>query len=375
MDEILLKERLVELTRDLVLIESTDERPEERRRCFQLVRNHLEALPALEISMVEQNGYESMIAMPAGVSTPEVLLCAHLDVVQHPEPDSYRSELRDGRIYGPGTGDMKGQLAILIELMHALHHQYPGIPLGMTITSDEERGGQDGVKYLVETLGLRCSEAIIPDGGSLNRIIIEEKGIIHLELVARGVSAHAARPWLGQNALEILYRDIERIKRHFTQDTPVQVDPDDHSAHWFDTCTPTLIETSNDSPNRIPEYARAVLDIRFVPPRTVDSVLAEIRSKLSDQLEASPIVEAEPTHLAPDGLFVQITEAVTGKPATLERASGGSDGRFFCARGIPVMLSGPRVGNLHGRDEWVDIDSMVAYFKICQTYIPKKCLG
>jgi len=373
MDESILRERLIQLTRDLVLIESTDDRAEERSRCFQLIRNHLDEVPGLEITMLEKKGYQSLLALPKGIERPEVLLCGHLDVVHHPEPESYRSEIKDGRIYGPGAGDMKGQLAILIELMRHLGRERPGLSVGIVVTSDEERGGENGVKYLVEEEGLRCGEAVIPDGGTINEIIVEEKGIIHLKVDAVGKSAHAARPWFGENALEKLAGDLVRIKALFAEQTPVKVDPDNAQTHWFSTCAQTMMSSPNDSPNRIPELASAVMDIRFVPPQTSASILEQIRGVLSAGVSASLIVSAEPTHLAPDMEFLRITESVTGEDASLVRSSGGSDGRFFSNVGIPVLISRPRVGNLHGRNEWIEIDSMISYFRICREYILKKC--
>ena len=373
MDESILRERLIQLTRDLVLIESTDDRAEERSRCFQLIRNHLDEVPGLEITMLEKKAYQSLLALPKGIERPEVLLCGHLDVVHHPEPESYRSEIKDGRIYGPGAGDMKGQLAILIELMRHLGRERPGLSVGIVVTSDEERGGENGVKYLVEEEGLRCGEAVIPDGGTINEIIVEEKGIIHLKVDAVGKSAHAARPWFGENALEKLACDLVRIKALFAEQTPVKVDPDNAQTHWFSTCAQTMMSSPNDSPNRIPELASAVMDIRFVPPQTSASILEQIRGVLSAGVSASLIVSAEPTHLAPDMEFLRITESVTGEDASLVRSSGGSDGRFFSNVGIPVLISRPRVGNLHGRNEWIEIDSMISYFRICREYILKKC--
>ena len=81
---------------------------------------------------------------------------------------------------------------------------------------------------------------------------------------------------------------------------------------------------------------------------------------------------AEPCHLDPDPLFCGITESVTGNPVKLIRAAGASDSRFFRKADIPVNLSRPLVGNLHGEDEWLDIDSMVTYYQICQRYIEQK---
>ncbi len=369
-----LRERLVQLTRDLVLIESTDSRPEERRRCFQLVRNHLEEIPGIVLRKLESRGYESLLVLPEGCSRAEVLFCGHLDVVEHPDPDSYRSRVESGRIIGPGAGDMKGQLAILLELVRHLWNRYPGLPVGLAISSDEERGGQDGVRHIVEDTGICCGVAVIPDGGSLTDLTVEEKGIIHLKLRATGRSAHAARPWLGVNALERLLEAVARVQRTvFDPYWPERIDPDDPATHWFPTCATTAVVTANDSPNRIPEEAEAVLDIRFPPPHTVESILAEIGSCLEPGLEMNPMVCAEPTHLAPDPRFLALTTEVTGEPVRLVRACGGSDARFFCRRQIPVMLSRPRVGSLHARDEWIEIDSMLAYFEICRRYALERC--
>ncbi len=371
-----LRRTLVQLTRDLVLIESTDARPEERQRCFSLVRNHLEELPGIELRSFESGGYDSLLVLPRGVDHPTVLFCAHLDVVEHADSGVYRSEVRDGRIVGPGAGDMKGQLAVLIQLVRHLWRASPALPVGLLITSDEERGGENGVRYLAEEEGLAAEVVIMPDGGSLADITVEEKGILHLRVVAGGSAAHAARPWLGINAMERLIEDLRTVREElFDPLLPDRVDPDDSGTHWFPTCAITRISTPNDSPNRIPDRAEAVLDVRFPPPWSSTALLEEIEARLSLGTAAEVMIAAEPTRLSPDPRFVEITAEVTGLAPRLVRASGGSDARFFSARGIPVILSRPLVGNLHGSEEWIGIDSMLDYFEICRRYVLERCGG
>lgn len=370
--ETALRDRLIRLTRDLIVIESTDSRPEERARCFQLLRNHLDGVPGVDLHRHEYGGYESLVALPEGVDRPEILLCAHLDVVEHPQPESYRSELCDGRIVGAGAGDMKGQLAILLELFRKWHHERPGLSLGLAITSDEEQGGEAGVRCLVEEGGLRCGVAIIPDGGALNRITVEEKGILHVRVVARGHASHAARPWLAENPLERLLHRLPEVLRWFADQRGEQGEIHESDPHWYPTCAVTMMETPNDSVNCVPETATATLDIRFPPPWTVDSMMGQLGESLGEGVAMEKIIGAEPSHLAPDGRFVELIAEVTGKPVEMIRASGASDGRFFAAQGIPVMLSRPEVGNLHGEDEWIDVESMLVYFEICDRYIGEK---
>ena len=160
-----LGDRLTALTRDLALIPSTDARPEERRRCFEFCRNHLDAVEGVAIREFEKNGYTSIVAGPKDQENPDVLFCGHLDVVEHPGRSRYLTKVEDGRIFGPGVGDMKGALIIMLELFRELHRTQPGISLGLAITSDEERGGESGVRYLFDEEKVRCNVAIIPDGG------------------------------------------------------------------------------------------------------------------------------------------------------------------------------------------------------------------
>ncbi len=361
-----LKRDLTALTRDLMLIRSTETHPLERERCFQFIENHLEAIPGVRIDQHESNGFSSLVAMPKEVTVPELLLCGHIDVIEHSDVDRYLGTVKDGRIYGPGSGDMKGADAIMIELFRHFQAARPGVPIGIALTSDEERGGENGVRYLFEEAGLSCKRAIIPDGGSLNRITVEEKGIIHLRIRRIGQPGHAARPWLSDNALQGLIDRLAVLHAHFK---PLQ--PTNPTDTWHPTCTLTMVSTPNETVNRVPGEAEALLDIRFPPPDTVSSVLAKIGELLGPEIELHPVVCAEPTHLAPDPLFCEITEAITGEPTELSRVSGGSDARFICKDGTPVMLSRPLVGNLHAADEWIELDSMVTYFRICESYIQK----
>ncbi len=367
-----LRDRLIQLTRDLVLIESTDAKPEERARCFQFIRNHLESCPGVGLTMHRHDGYESLVALPKDLTRASILFCAHLDVVDHPDDHGYVSTVENGRIVGPGAGDMKGQLAIVMMLLTHLLREHPGLPIGLLITSDEERGGEAGVRYMVEDLGLNCDVAVVPDGGSLTDITVEEKGILHLRIHAEGHSAHAARPWQGDNPMEHLVAGLTRLRAAFDALQPARVDPDDPHTHWFPTCSLTRIHTPNESINRIPEAATAVLDIRFPPPFTSGAMLDLVTGALGSSLRVEPIIRVEPTFLEPDPLFLDITREVTGQTARLVRASAGSDARFFCAQGIPVILSRPRVGNLHGRDEWIEIASMLDYYEICRRYTLSK---
>lgn len=360
-------DRLVTLTRDLIVIPSTESRPGERARCFTLLRNHLESLPGIQIRDYESEGFASMTVMPQGVEKPDILMVAHLDVIEHPHLDAYTSRIADGRIYGSGSGDMKGQAAIMLELFCDLQRRHPGLSIGLAYTSDEERGGENGVRHLFEDVGLRCGLAIVPDGGSIHDVTVAEKGILHVNLSTSGRESHAARPWLATNALTVLMRGMLRVCDHFEALKEPGLDD-----HWYPTCVPTILNTPNQTINCIPGEATGHLDLRFPPPHTRESLLATICELAGPDITIAKVMGAESTHLAPDPLYLEVTEELTGEPVRLVRASGGSDARFIAQFGIPVVLSRPLVGNLHGLDEWIDIESMGLYYRICEEFIRRK---
>ena len=366
MDNESLRDRLVAFTRDLVIIPSTACRLDERQRCYESVRNHIDSIEGIEIREYLSEGYPSLVAMPAGCATPDILLCAHLDVVALPDESDYRSRIVDGRIVGPGAGDMKGQLAILLELFHAFHHQHPGASLGLAVTSDEEIGGVHGLGYLVGEVGLRCGVAIIPDGGAMDEVTIEEKGILHLRVSAKGHAGHGARPWQARNALEMLIDGLSRVREYFN--TQRNNSPD----HWYPTCSVNVTHVDNDTVNRIPPKAEAMIDIRFPPPDTMDSMFAKVQRLIGEDLKVDIIMGGQPTHLAPDKIYLDVVQQLTGKRVAMIRESGGSDARFLCHYGIPVIMARPDVGDLHAEDEWIDIDSMVTFYRVCERYLERR---
>jgi succinyl-diaminopimelate desuccinylase len=361
-----LTDRLVSLTRDLILIPSTDSAPQERARAFTFFENHLEPLPDIRLQRHQSGGYESLVVLPSGPPHAETLMIGHLDVIEHPDLDLYRSHIDNGRLYGPGAGDMKGALAIMLKLFTDLHRAHPGIALGMVITSDEERGGEHGVGYLVRETGLRAAHGIVPDGGSIHDVTVEEKGIAHLRLSTRGQAAHAARPWLAENAATRLVEGLAKLREHFP------VPPDTGDEHWQPSCSVTTLHTPNRTLNCIPDVAEATLDVRFPPPETSTGILTRLREILGPGIAIETLVTAEPTVLNPDPLWFEITEELTGTPARRVRASGGSDARFLCQAGIQTIVARPKVGNLHAPDEWIDIASMADFYHIARRYLTRR---
>jgi succinyl-diaminopimelate desuccinylase len=360
-----LRAGLIDFTRSLVQVPSSAAHPSAIERALELLRARLNPVEGVLIDEHRCEGVPSLVVRPAAVERPSILLVGHIDVVDHGTRRHYRSRVRDGRIYGPGAGDMKGAVAIMVTLFGDLLSRHPEVSLGLAITADEELGSQHGTRYLMDQ-GLTCDLAILPDGGSIDTVVVAEKGLLHVEVVWRGASTHGAYPWTGNNPVDGMLGDLARMRDRFAALAS------DRPDHWYPTATVTTLESESKSVNRVPEFARAGVDVRFTPPWTVATMLREVQSCLSPGAELSLPNTTECTRMEIDADYRNITEQVLGAPLQEMRTPGASDARFFSALGIPAILARPVVGNVHRVDEWVDIDSMLQFHQILNTFIHRR---
>jgi len=193
------EKHILELLKDLIIIPSTASNPDGLLHAVRLIQNHIENIDGVRIEAHESRDRPSFVARPDHDGPLRILLVGHVDVVES-DPEGFQPRMEGGRLYGRGAGDMKGQVALMTELFCELLGRYPGLPIGLMITADEESGGRHGVGYLINEIGYRADVAIIPDSGSLNEIVTMEKGILAGRLTCRGTAGHSARPWESDNA-------------------------------------------------------------------------------------------------------------------------------------------------------------------------------
>jgi succinyl-diaminopimelate desuccinylase len=136
---------------------------------------------------------------------PVIALNAHGDVVPPGEGwsrDPYGAEVADGWMYGRGVAVSKSDFATYAFALRAL--EASGAALGGTVelhlTYDEEAGGEIGPKWLLDQRISRPDYAI--GAGFAYAVVNAHNGCLHLEVVVRGRSAHAAMPFTGIDALE-----------------------------------------------------------------------------------------------------------------------------------------------------------------------------
>jgi len=342
---------LISRLAELIAIRSTADRPADLRRALELVI--AEAGPGFAVRRFESNGKPSALLTAPGATELKVILNAHLDVV--PAPDDQFVPSRDGdRLHGRGAHDMKAAALVLTAVFGTLAAD---LPIGLQLVTDEEVGGADGTGHQLAQ-GVRAGFVVIGEQSAL-RVVTESKGICQARLTATGHAAHAAYPWLGENALLRLTAAIDRLLTRY----PVPA-----AEEWVTTVNVARIATPNQAYNQIPAAAEALLDIRYPPtdPDFAGRTPAEIATHLHEVTGVEATVEAlgPPHHADPDGpgvLALRKAIRATGHPAALIRKHGAADGRYYHARGIDAVIFGPTGDGQHGPGEYVELSSLRPY--------------
>lgn len=354
-------EEIVALTKDLIRFKSTRSCPEEIERCSWYIQDYL-GTHDIAYERVDNGGTPSILVLPSSDFAP-VLLMSHMDVVEA-AAGQFEPFEKDGRLYGRGSIDDKYAVALSLVLLknhiHKCRREGRGqadLPFGILITGDEEVGGYHGAKAILARI--RTDFCIALDGGSLDKIVVKEKGILKLKLVARGKTAHAARPWLGENAIENLISDYQKIKSFF--EPPAPPIPD----HWHRTLNFSIVR-AGQSHNQVPDTAEARFDVRYTEKDDVDTLVADIQASISGELIVENVEPVFASHPSP--YLDRLAEVAEG--AVLGMEHGASDARHLLTYGMNGVVWGAD-GELsqHSPEEHVVIDSIGRLYRMLDRFV------
>lgn len=358
------QEKLTQYLSQLVAIPTETKDKEENSKALQWVEDQLSPLE-LHFKRQTFEGHPILVITTKDTMTPDLFLVAHIDVV--PAPKSlYQPRIVGNKMYGRGAYDMKMAIACYILLLHELKDQIPMMNIGVMLTSDEEIGGMQGVKRLLEA-GYSSKVAFLPDGGFNWNFEEAAKGVLQLKISAKGTSSHSSRPWLGENAIDRLTDALRDVHSYF-----------DNAKLRYKTYFPTVnvgVIQGGKSINQVPDYAEAKIDIRY-PPEIKGS---EIYSTLTKLLQKDPnlsvemIAEGSPHHVdlqkSPFLKFKEIAKQQFGIEVEKTFSHGASDARFFGEREIPVLVIAPKGGEIHSDKEWIDLEDLSRFYTVLKQWV------
>lgn len=360
------QEKLTNYLADLVAINTVTADKEANLRALKRVQQQLKTLP-LHFKFYEFNGYHSLVITTRPTQKPDVWLIAHIDVVPG-AANLFEPRIENNKMYGRGTYDMKMAIACYILLMHELKDSLQHYNIGIMLTSDEEIGGMNGVRCLLQE-GYSSSVALLPDGGFNWNFEEAAKGVLHVKLSAFGKSAHSSRPWMGENAITRLMAALSDIQTYFEGQKLLH-------PHYYPTANLGLI-AGGKGINLVPDHAEAQIDIRFPPTLCANEIYEQLQKsvKAHCNVELRKIIEGSPNHVDLSQKYFQQFKKLAKEMYDIEvdqvQSHGSSDARFFGEKNIPVLVIAPRGDGIHSDDEWIDLEDLVRFYAVMKSWVMK----
>lgn len=310
---------------------------------------------------------------------PTLLLNGHLDTVgvEGMTVAPYSAVVRNGRMYGRGSCDMKGGVASLLAAASRLARSGPAPPLVIALTADEEHASL-GMRALVDS-GLRADLAVVCEPTGLS-VMPAHKGFVWVRASFQGRAAHGSRPDLGIDA-------IRHSALFLTALDALSGELDARPAHALLGHGSLHAGTirGGTAESVYPERCELLLERRTLPGEGPEAVVAELSTvlegvkALEDDLDATLEVTLERpgTEVPVDSALVGgLLEAgaAHGTPRLVEGMTAWVDAAFLNVAGIPAVCYGPGdIAQAHSADEWIELDQIGRCADVLETFARSLC--
>ena len=358
------------LLRDLVAIDSVNPALAPGGAGEAAIAEHVAAAmrrAGLDVAVTEAApGRPNVVGVVEGRAPGRTLmLCGHLDTVGvEGMPDPFTPVVRDGRLYGRGAQDMKSGVAAMIDAAArlALRGGLPSGRLVVAAVADEEHASL-GADALVRDHA--ADGAVVTEPTDL-RMATCHKGFEWVEVETRGRAAHGSRPADGRDAILRMGRVLARL---------AAVDAGLAAGREHPLLGPASLHASTIEGGRelsvYPDRCRLTFERRTLLGEPPDAGFAEARGILDALARDDPEFEGSarpmftrPPHELPAGhpLCRALARALErrGESAEPTGMSFWTDAAILARAGTPAVLFGPRGAGLHSREEYVEIDSVLA---------------
>ncbi|MBI1395218.1 MAG: ArgE/DapE family deacylase [Betaproteobacteria bacterium] len=323
-----------------------------------------------------------------------LILNGHIDVVPVGAAELWTTPpfepvVRDGRMYGRGSGDMKAGIAAYVTAFLALRRLglEPAAPLWMQSVVEEECTGNGALACLHR--GYRADAAIIPEPFDQS-ILAAQVGVLWLSVEVLGRPAHVLDVSRGINAIEAafaLYRGLETLRDEWNA-------PKSRHPAYADVERPINFNLGRieggEWPSSVP--TRCVMDIRcgFYPGMRVADARAAVEARLRHAAESDPKLQGVQFRVRYAGLqsegvvvdraqpaleaLVRAHEHVMGAEPNWLASTATTDVRVFNLYGdTPATCYGPESTHIHGIDESVSLESVRRVTQVLALFVARWC--
>ena len=300
-----------------------------------------------------------------------------------------------GRMYGRGTQDMKSGLIANLFAVKAL--QACGIKLNGDVilqsVIEEESGGGGGTLACFER-GYKADGFIATEPHWID-VCVAHPGILYFRVIVEGKSAHAGRAHLGVNAA-VEAAPIISMLGAWDQERA-------ETKHYepFERSNPAArrschlnvgVVRAGDWPSTVPGRCEIEVRLSFIPGESEATMKREIEARVSAISQTSAWLREHPPRIEYFGWhtepwiqderhpfvqeFLNVVTQTRGGNDPLPQVMGmtaGLDSRFAALYDVPAFCWGPKGANMHGADEYVELDSVIAVTRTLAAFLMEWC--
>lgn len=367
---------LIDLTQALIRIPSHVNHENREYEVGMFLRNRLEEM-GFEVERIPIVGNRAnvIVTLKGTGGGRTLLLNGHLDTVPPGEMDfdPYGAVIEDGFILGRGAVDMKGPIAAMLTMMHAVKKsglRLKGDLIFTGVIGEEEQS--EGTEALVKS-GIQADGAVVGEPSS-QEYSAGHRGLEWLEILVYGSAAHGGMPHLGINAIEKASVLIEAIKKEIYP----KLSERKHPLMGQSVMNFGRIE-GGTQPSTVADFCKIQIDRRYVTGETVESVIAEYQAVIdaikSKDPEFKAAIKRMPNNMltldhlpletpltAPIARSVKkALGLVLGKEPTLSTKRGWTDASLLSNFAkIPTIVYGPGdISFSHTKHEKIAISELI----------------
>ena len=327
--------------------------------------------------ILDDTGHKASLWITIGPGDrPGIVLSGHTDVVpvagQSWSSDPFELVERDGRLYGRGTADMKGFIAVCLAMVPEIHRANLAMPIHLAFSYDEEVGCV-GVRPLLREL----SRAPVKPLGCFvgeptqMQVAIGHKGKHAIRATFRGHASHSSLAPTGVNAVEYAAELITEIRRRAAQlATKGARDEMYDVAH---TTMLTSVVRGGTALNIVPDHCVLEFEARGLgineSKSVTDAIIAWVKAEIEPamrktepgcRIDFEQILEYPALEMQPEHSLVTLAKQLADRNSHTKVSFGTEAGLFVSVAGIPAVVIGPgSIAQAHKPDEFVKLSELL----------------
>lgn len=262
-------------------------------------------VPAEKVARIpfELSGERCNLVASLKNGKPKASAYAHMDVVPIDEPwtvDPFAGIVKDGKLYGRGTVDMKGSIACYLGAVKVLHDLglEPHYELDCLLCTDEEIGVYPGSRYLAEEGYFSNHLVWLELGAVAPVVVVGTAGAVDVRLTGSGKSCHSGMNYLGINAIEEMVPILQEllILKQDVQKRLSRIPAFPTHGYPYDKMTPMFSMTvmqGGTKDNIVPGECRLTVNRRYLVDEHYEDVVAEIQEAVERGRQSSKLIDVK----------------------------------------------------------------------------------